>query len=719
MVKYGGWECYNCGMSEKGQWIPDKYASKAPLGEAWKTPLRTEMVEAMAGAMDKVVNAPVNDDPAKRKRNKLAESIVLSLAEEGAWETDNVGDLIAASEDVNRPANQKLSKERLDILTGGLYYAIKEGDNEDLKIALDSGSAKEIDKSLPDALKGLGEKVVDIEIKNPIIRSTLKELDEEGRDYKRIGSMGKEDLAKNIKKATMSLVKIDKDNLTDKEVDEFDRIFAYLAYEYDSLVEATQSKSVSDQASVVDTLSRLVDAITSQNKETTGSTYDTFVTAEFLQQPIQLQVDTFPPPWFKEKPEWFDGDIGDWQQIIRARINLTNASYIKAEVAALDGQKAKENSYLKLTERELGLIYEMPGVKNSMEGIINDFFMKDGDVDNGFFLALKKGVVQGASWEKSLASFRRYQVILADKIARDEGLSDINAKAAVSMAWNFLYVSNVFESADSEREISGGSGNVFGEQIRSMIHPLSKAMIKFGVEQGSTDESRSEGTEEGWGGKIGNWFADMVTWDDTRKQFIKGLKDGTMQPYPKRIGASMIELMKIETIDGKEMSMAEALISKKKIAFNKTDSNLFGDYGDKWDTFWKYYLYSSGKNELQYGKNNDEWTTNLADIFAKLKKIKVIGDKKTRMFDDLMKPEAVGWMILNAFGMKRSPTLMAEVGGNFDYSTLIRTLLRAERLMPSHEDRQVVLSMLNARPQDAFRRMKVSRDELARNIKSK
>jgi len=37
------------------------------------------------------------------------------------------------------------------------------------------------------------------------------------------------------------------------------------------------------------------------------STYDIFVGAELYQAPIALQVDTFPPAWFKQPPEWYKG----------------------------------------------------------------------------------------------------------------------------------------------------------------------------------------------------------------------------------------------------------------------------------------------------------------------------------------------------------------------------------------------------------------------------
>ena len=64
------------------------------------------------------------------------------------------------------------------------------------------------------------------------------------------------------------------------------------------------------------------------------------------------------------------------------------------------------------------------------------------------------------------------------------------------------------------------------------MHPLSKARDKF-IKDKDKDkkkiEDKSHGTEEGWGGNVGAWFADMLTWSDTRSRFAEKIKNGEIE----------------------------------------------------------------------------------------------------------------------------------------------------------------------------------------------
>ncbi|HOZ80806.1 MAG TPA: hypothetical protein PK370_01135 [Candidatus Woesebacteria bacterium] len=664
-------------------------------------------VDTVAVGVNKLLN-PI-DDAARRKVNGDAVNLLRGLAQPGEWQAESVENLENASNDRQRPQNQELARKRLELLATGIYIAGKYGDNKELTAALESGSADLINSLLPESLKGIGERVRNIEITNEDIRKILDQLDRKGRSLKVAGSAGKRKLVENLEAATVALSELE--GLDEKGDEEMMRVSAYLGYEVDNLSEGEGSKT----SSIEEALLKVTMAM--NGGERSESTYDTFTTAEFLQQPIQLQVDTFPPSWFKNPPEWFSGTEADWQQIIRARINLTNASYVKQEVAAMDGEKAKNNNYLKLSERELGLLYELPGVRHSMETIVNDFFEANVDPESGaFFLKLSKQSIDRVSWKDRLASFKEYQNELIKKLV-ENGLEAINARAAVAIAWNFLYVSNVFESADEDREISGGSGNVFGEQIRAMMHPLSKAQRKFGVQPDLDADSRSQGTEEGWGGNVGAWFADMMTWDDTRPNFIRALQTGELRPYPERIGASMCELLKVK-VGSQEMSMAQALLEQRKISFGKTDSNLFGDYGDKWDTFFKFYLYATGKNLLDIRKNIDDWSNSLADVLAKVRGIKVVGGEG-RMFDKLDSVNAFAWIMLNSMGIERSSEIMLKIPEKTDYEGLVDMIIEKPRLMPGKDDRKELKKILHARLIDKLTRAKIIVSAMARNSRSK
>ena len=318
------------------------------------------------------------------------------------------------------------------------------------------------------------------------------------------------------------------------------------------------------------------------------------------------------------------------------------------------------------------------------------------------------------SWDDALLNFRDYQESLVKNLVRDKHMDEKDARGAVAVAWNFLYISNVFESADTGRDIKGDRANVFGEQIRAMMHPLSKAKNKF--IKGKIDD-KSHGTEEGWGGNVGAWFADMLTWSDTRTRFGEQLNGGRMKPFPERIGVSMIDLMEVKTDDGLTMSLARALISKKKINFNKADSNLFGEYGDKWDSFFKYYYYSTGKNLIQFGKNLSEWSNGLADVLAKIRSIKIPGSEE-QMFHELDTPEAFGWIMLNSVGIVRSPNLLLNVPEGLNYEAVVDAILQQPRLVPDKMQRRIIKRMLNGEIVDSAKRISIKWDSMRRSGKA-
>ncbi len=464
------------------------------------------------------------------------------------------------------------------------------------------------------------------------------------------------------------------------------------------------------------------------DRETTGveSTIDTFVNAEYIQQPIQLQLDTFPPSWFKRAPDRFrnkpeNNRDFDWQQLIRARINLTNASYIKAQVGAMDNEAAKKNQYLRLSERELNIIYHEPGVKISLEKVVDDFFKRDGSEPKAYFLALKDGKLGEKERKEIYASFRNYQDTLVMSLMSNQKMSEIDAKAAVAMAWNFLYVCNVFESADNNRDIGGNCGNIYAEQIRAMIHPLSKAKRKFGVQPDLDENSRAQGTEEAWGGLVGGWFADMVSWSDTRQWFVGGLQNGNIRPFPVRIGASMIELLEVQAYSNEKtlvkMSMAQALMEKRDIKFGETDSNLFGDYCDKWDTFSKMADFCAGKVPLEAGPKFRGWTNTLADLLAKFRGMKVVGENNL-MFGKLDDAETLVWIIANSVGLHRSARLLLTIPKGMNYVAYVDTVLQSPRLVMDNNKRVKTKNMLHANITDMAERINIGLDANSRNSRT-
>jgi len=639
--------------------------------------------------------------------------IVRNMFEATGYGASSIEGLNEVEKDENKTDKQKeMAREAKDVLVTGMYEAMLDTEDEGIEAALGLGSVSMIEAGLPSDFKGIAKGVIDKATGDSRITEALIELDNSRQRNKNKGELGRKQFNKKLD-STYEIID-EMEGLSESGKKGQELVMTYLSMESEGVNESNEKKGE------LETIASLF------SSERSESTYETFVTAEFLQQPIQLQVDTFPPSWFRNKPDNFHGTISDWQQVVRARINLTNASYIKAEVAALDGEKAKNNNYLKLSEKELKIIYEMEGVRETMHNIVDDFFtIKKDPNSNAEFLVLKiPPEVKGEEEKKDtprkkflgvLAGFRDYQESLVEGLMKKNHMSENDARSAVAASWNFLYVSNVFESADTERDIGGECGNIFGEQIRAMMHPLSKAKSKF--MKGEKDE-RSQGTEEGWGGNVGAWFADMFTWEDTRSRFAEKLTYGKIKPFPERIGASMVDIMKVKTSKG-EMSLGKAIFLNEKVDFNRADSNLFGEYGDKWDSFFKYYYYSTGKNLIQFGKNINEWSNDLADILAKIRGIKAPGtNPKAQMFQELDTPEAFGWIMLNSVGIVRSPDLMLNIPNGLSYEAIVDVILRQPRLVPEKAKRKEIKHMLNGELIDASKRLRIKLDATRRSSRA-
>lgn len=416
-----------------------------------------------------------------------------------------------------------------------------------------------------------------------------------------------------------------------------------------------------------------------------GSTYDVFVNAELLQQPISLQVDTFPPEWFKKLDS-------EGQHLIRARIRLANASFIKRRFGDIDGERTKQNDYLSLTEKELGLIWKMPGVKECLYRYTEDFLEKDDSAEEGvFFWTLKAKNKEEA---EQLTSFEAYQIALAQEFEEKGVVSDdLEAKSAVAVSWNFLFCCNAMESADTKRIIN--PSGVYGEQVRALMHPLVKAIGKYGIKPDEKPEQLAVGTEEGWGGQLGDWIANRLEAGDY--EFRQKLRERKVKPYPERMLASLPELAEVKVVGiDEKISMAQAFSEKREIQFPSTESDLFGGYLDTWDSAFKAYNYATGKVPLESGKNNREWARTLADTIAKLRS-KSIG--KHHVLEPYYRNrEFILWTIANSVGLRlHTSNLILSLPVSSDaYNVEVRNIVDYPRLVESLEDRRWIKKQFHA-----------------------
>jgi hypothetical protein len=433
-----------------------------------------------------------------------------------------------------------------------------------------------------------------------------------------------------------------------------------------------------------------LDKVANAMKETATrevSTYEVFVNAEFLQQPIALQLDTFPPEWFKRlSPEE--------QHLVRVRLRLANAAAVKRRWGDIDGEKTKGNEFLSLTQREFSLLYNMPGARWAMEQYAHQLFSPRRENGN-YFLEIKPNPNPEDSSKKydptileQLLSFQEFQErLIKEMLVKKIVESPADARAAAAAAWNFLFVGNIVESADIQREVN--PSGVFGEQLRAFMHPLAKAISKY-----KAHIPTPVGTEEGWGGKVGIWIASRITKDPNFKQRLT-LQRGTesfpdrIKPFPERMFASLPEIIEVETEKGK-MSMAQALYEKKRILTQKTDSDIFGQYNDVWDSAWKVYYYATGKVPLEWPKIG-EWANPLADAKAKLN-----GNDLLRPY--YQDPEMMLWIIANSIGLLTSSSelLLTPPVDDDAYDVVVSQIVEFPRLMSNKKQRTWIKKCLHA-----------------------
>lgn len=387
------------------------------------------------------------------------------------------------------------------------------------------------------------------------------------------------------------------------------------------------------------------------------STYGIFVGAELYQAPINLQVDTFPPRWFQELDS-------TGQDLIRARIRLANAAFIKRRVADIDPEKAKNNDYLLLPWREMELLYkEMPGFREALEIFYGDLFEARYEDANFSGIRLKQGSVE------KLKNFLGYRDGLIKKLVK-EGHSEIEAKAAVAVAWNLIYIGNTVESADINREVAPSI--VYGEQVRANCHPLIKGRRKLVEDVEKKDRVKEVGTEEGWGGQLGVWIAERVSRDPKFKDaFLKG----EFNPFPETM---LISFFENET-DKDKITLAERLLKREEINFNPdfSGADMFGDYVDLWDTALKGYFYATGKVPLAKFDRAEvmNWTAALADVMAKMK-----GEQLLKRH--YLTPDYLLFCICASVGLKsRTSDLVLDMPNQY-YNLNLRALLNPRLLAP-------------------------------------
>jgi len=341
--------------------------------------------------------------------------------------------------------------------------------------------------------------------------------------------------------------------------------------------------------------------------------------------------------WYAERPPaWFEGLTKVQQSMIENRIDLLNACYSKKMIRNADLEKVRLNVPETKTADVKELWDNMPGFSKAVRYMVNDLCEMYPNADGRMLLRLKlekgpDGKVISKKIDKETKQKVEYlsgykKEVVAEMMKANPGMSNTQATEAVSVAWNFLYIGDLIESADLYRELTPST--CVGDQVRTADHPGIKAKIKWGIERQYFDSDKqvtAPGMQEPFVSlKFYYWIKNNIRHDPKFKdRLISGdLKD----ILPETMCVSMIEATKLVNPNGQEVSFAMALMDREHYrgqdrykyddewiskTFNVNDKNIMQPFNDMREgAFW---LAMAFKGKVKYdAKNEDALLTEIA-----------------------------------------------------------------------------------------------------------
>ena len=602
--------------------------------------------------------------------------------------------------DNNKTETQKqFAMDDLDLLGKVVYDSIR--DNEKYKRLIGQGSASEIDENLPKEFKGIGKVVLTNVFEEGPVLETLKELDENKMGLRRMpeGEIKEKRTREMVNKTIRKLANME--NLTPGQNHDKEMSLGYLGIELEDVKtekvksektqeirrqEAEKNENKSEEGKIVTELQKArkleEEQIAQKRKEEElyaearkrsleQARFETFQAMLLHKNQITLDVfQQYAPEWMKEEKD---------KPLMQTLVALANSCFYKwkygdtnLDVMVDPRGEATFNAPNEMMQK----MYEIPGVRHTMELIVNDFFeddLEDGITEEGkeikvFVLRLKgtdqdkkikDSKIELKPGEKSelskvfgaIQNIGDEQTRLVDDLI-SEGIKKSDAMLAVSTAFNLLYVGHIFEDADINRQLQPCDAYV--EQMRAFMFPGTKARSKYGLnkdpitEKSDANQKESVGTEEGWGGQLGQWLTEVairarhkldagVNENDPDIKFYKQYKKREIHPFPERLFASFFTLTEVEVTSKDEkgavihptMSLAKALYTHETIDFEGKGKgvNPWGSYYDASDSANKLYKIVKGdqkayplplgdRGALQQVAN---WTHEMSDARKKVR----------------------------------------------------------------------------------------------------
>ncbi len=335
------------------------------------------------------------------------------------------------------------------------------------------------------------------------------------------------------------------------------------------------------------------------------------------------------------------------RRLFDARWQLARAAYFKKATAAFPEKMIENQDLILFGMEQMEKLYEMPGVRQALEWYAQKIVS-----DKSFWDCKNELGLEQVRREMREFIKKNTEEIKKEK-NKDE--QDRLAKEADSVAWNWIWVSNLVESVDSRysKSASGGRHNglpgvLVSDDLRAVFHPQEKfenkctkrqewgAFGKWGVAQMSIIENKINfninnnvfefksfsSPDQFWSARR---TGDKIMIDGKEKEIIEVF---TPECYPTVSMKSFWEEISFENNQGRKMSLLDFLLTNKKINWREIPSAFWVDYIPiKLNKAVKLLEYFKGREtRMEVGKPGfvKQWADPLIDVYTRLKLEKML-----------------------------------------------------------------------------------------------
>lgn len=521
-----------------------------------------------------------------------ANLVATQIIESFGFGFHTIEDAKLAKRDSSKTEDQKKNADM--VLKTMAYSLIKCGLENDELAAVLALSPSGTDNRMPDAFKGNGEAIINLLYEDKTINKAVKKIDERRSklDDKNIESVrGLRDQVNAFLNLIMTNTSDDADLFNAYATEEIEQLDARIQF----LEKGTNRPSGAGRR-VEDEDEDLLGATFVPSKPVAegeeggqkgkyerpglyGPAEDPFTTA--LMEGGETDYD------FKRNPSWVEKLDKKEQALIRVMSHLSEISAIKQSLGGnLDKLTQFRHEKMAMYFGEFALLEEIPAFRQASKMILTEIFELIKEKNGVFYLHLKSGnfededkrkhsIDERAYWAlKDMQSYLEITALRIDKPelsyeeakekAEKHELAGNRTRRIVATAWNFIYDFDTVESADVNRDMH--PERTRDEKIASIMHPRSKIKDKI---------TGKDKTEEISMGGVGLFYVRAAIEVPGFRELV--LEGKGLDLIPERIGSGMLDMMEVK-VDGKKMSLAQAMINGYKVDIKAVES--------KWTTKW-------------------------------------------------------------------------------------------------------------------------------------